>query len=109
MAEKKSAAAASQEKGKSRIPKNPEAEAKNYEQTCKTETEAPHKWNETWGQLFFKGVPFEYPERIAHLENELKQLGGNNPPPKFGTGERFKDATLVDFRRKKMFRDPSEE
>ena len=89
--------------------KNPMADSRNYENVCKTEAEAPHKWNETWGQLFFKGVPFEYKERIAYLEKELAKVGGAQVPPKYGTGEKFRDATLSDFRRKKMFRDPEED
>lgn len=98
----------SENKERRKVEKNPLADAKNFEVSCKTEAEAPHKWNETWGQLFFKGVPFEYPDRIAYLENELKKLGGVTCPNKYGTGEKFHDATLTDFRRKKMFRDPDE-
>ena len=92
-----------------KVEKNPFAELRNFEETVRTESEAPHKWNETWGALFNNGVPFEYPERIAYLEGELKKLGGAKPPQKWGTGEGFVTGDLQSFKRKKMFREPGED
>lgn len=86
---------------------NPHAAAKNFEQTCKTESEVPHKWNETWGQLFFKGIPYEYEGRIKYLEEQLKNTTAAKLPPKYGVGAPFKDIG-IDFKRKKMFRTEAE-
>jgi hypothetical protein len=98
-----------EEKKADRPKKNPMADAKNFEGTVKTEMEAPHKWNETWGELFFSGVPFEYPERIAYLEDQLKKVGGAvKLPPKYGTGPPMKDIRLTSYKRKKMFRTDAE-
>lgn len=92
-----------------RAKKNPMADAKNFESTVKTEMEAPHKWNETWGELFFNGVPFEYPDRIAYLEDQLRKVGGAvKLPPKYGTGPPLKDIKMVSYKRKKMFRSDAE-
>ena len=35
--------------------KDPEAEAKNWEDRLRKEQTAPHKWNEDWGSLFNNG------------------------------------------------------
>ena len=64
--------------------KNPMAEAANWEARCVTEEEAPHKWNEAWGQMFTSGIPHDYAERIEFLENELKQCSALERPPKYG-------------------------
>ncbi len=71
--------------------KNPMAEAANWNARCITEEEAPHKWNEAWGQMFSGGIPHEYPERIAYLENELKNCPPVKPLPKYGLGSPFKE------------------
>ena len=77
--------------------KNPMAEAANHLARCKTEEEAPHKWNEAWAQLFSGAIPHEYPERIAFLEEELKNLPEMAARvPKYGTGAAFRE---VDFGR----------
>jgi hypothetical protein len=84
--------------------KNPMAEAANHLARCNTEQEAPHKWNEAWGQLFSGAIPHEYPARIEFLENELKELPAMGALPKYGTGAPFRE---VDFGRynKKGFKD----
>lgn len=81
------------------------ADAQNWEQRVKGELEAPHKWNETWGQLFTKGVPFDYNERAKHLEGELKKIPQEKKtlPPKYGVAEPFPEIKAgQDFRRKKL-------
>lgn len=85
---------------------NPEADAKNWEQRLKTEQEAPHKWNESWGSLFENGVPHNYSERIQHLEEEIKKLGNVKPLPKYGVSGTIREVGASDHRRKKMFYDP---
>ena len=69
--------------------KNPMAEAANWEARCVTEEEAPHKWNEAWGQMFTSGIPHDYAERIEFLENELKQCPALERPPKYGGSAPF--------------------
>ena len=69
--------------------KNPMAEAANWEARCVTEEEAPHKWNEAWGQMFTSGIPHDYAERIEFLENELKQCSALERPPKYGGSAPF--------------------
>ena len=48
------------------------ADAKNWEGRLKTEYEAPHKWNEAWGELFQNGIPCEYGARAEFLKTELQ-------------------------------------
>lgn len=48
--------------------------AKNWEGRLRTEYEAPHKWNEAWGELFNNGIPGEYGARAEFLSNELNNL-----------------------------------
>mmetsp|Transcript_1371 Transcript_1371/g.2224 ORF Transcript_1371/g.2224 Transcript_1371/m.2224 type:complete len:105 (+) Transcript_1371:102-416(+) len=84
---------------------NPEAEAKNWEQRLKQEQEAPHKWNEAWGSLFNNGVPHEYSSRIEHFEDVLTSKPNLQIPPKYGVGEPFKEPSMYDNRRKKMFQE----
>ena len=74
---------------------------KNWEQRLLTEMEAPHKWNEAWGDLFSYGVPIEYSERIKYLEYELKNM--KPPPIAIKAGEGYKDIGNKDYKRKKMF------
>ena len=69
--------------------KNPMAEAANWNARCVTEEEAPHKWNEAWGQMFSTGIPHDYGERIEFLENELKQCPPLERPPKYGGSAAF--------------------
>ena len=92
------------EEKKSTKESNPHADAQNWNQRVKGELEAPHTWNETWGQLFGKGVPLEYGDRAKYLEEELKKMpGGTKLPPKYGVGAPFKEIEGQDFRRKKLF------
>ncbi len=82
------------------------ADAQNWEQRVKGELEAPHKWNETWGQLFSGGAPTSYPERTQYLQDELKNipLERRKLPPKYGVGAPFVEIKAgQDFRRKKLF------
>lgn len=79
--------------------KNPMAEAANWNARCITEEEAPHKWNEAWGQLFDSGIPHDYAERIEFLEKELSSCPKLNHLPKYGVGEPFREA-LPNFRKK---------
>lgn len=86
------------------------AAAQNWEQRVRGELEAPHKWNETWGQLFSGGTPTTYPDRVRHLEEELKKIPPDRRqlPPKYGVGEPFQEIRGQDFRRKKMFFESSD-
>lgn len=82
--------------------------AKNWEQRLKTEYEAPHKWNEAWGELFNRGIPGEYKERMEFLKNELKL----QPVTKctYAPGEAFKELSLLSYKRCKFgYSDPLEE
>lgn len=85
---------------------NPEADAKNWEQRLRTEQEAPHKWNDSWGSLFNSGVPHDYNERIKHLNEVLKSKPNLNIPSKYGVGQPFREPSCNDYRRKKLFKDP---
>jgi len=68
--------------------------AKNWEGRLRTEYEAPHKWNEAWGELFNNGIPGEYGARAEFLKKEIdaqptvevKYPDGSNFP-KFGQNE----------------------
>jgi hypothetical protein len=80
-------APAADAKGKKAL--NPMAEAANWNARCITEEEAPHKWNEAWGQMFSGGIPHDYAERIAYLERELKGCPPLETPPKYGCGPAF--------------------
>jgi len=82
---------------------NPEAVAKNWEQRLRTELEAPHKWSESWGELFDNGVPHEYSARVAYMEAKLKSMPNVQSIPKYGFGEPFREVGARDCRRKKMF------
>lgn len=84
---------------------NPLADAKNWEQRLITEQEAPHKWNEAWGELFDNGVPHEYSKRIKYLEEQLKTVPPLKPLPKYGLGSGFKEIGIggQDCRKKKLF------
>ncbi len=85
---------------------NPLAEARNWEDRLRTEQEAPHRWNESWGELFDNGVPHEYTKRLEYLEKQLKTMPAIKPVPKYGQGEAFKEIKVgVDPRRKKMFQE----
>ena len=84
--------------GKSKIMKNPMAEAANWNARCITEDEAPHKWNEAWGQMFGGGIPHEYPDRIAFLKEELKNCPVVAPLPKYGCGPAFGNYGAPNFR-----------
>lgn len=86
---------------------DPMAVAKNWEGRLKTESEAPHKWNESWGELFNNGVPHDYDERIKHLENEIKKMPAGKILPKYGVGEAFKEVGMKDrnYRKQKMFQE----
>ncbi len=82
--------------------------AKNWEQRLKTEYEAPHKWNEAWGELFNRGIPGEYKEKIEYLKDELKR----QPETKctYAPGEAFKELSLLSYKRTKFgYYDPLEE
>ena len=61
---------------------NPLAEVKNWEQRIQQEQEAPHKWNEAWGELFKNDLPHEYPSRVKYLEEKLKTLPPEAQLPK---------------------------
>lgn len=87
---------------------NPEADAKNWEQRLRSEQEAPHKWDEAWGSLFNNGVPHDYNARIKHYEAILKSKPAPQVPSKYGVGQAFKEPKNCDFKRKKMFQDPSD-
>jgi len=61
------------------------AQQRNWEQRVVSENESPHKWNETWGELFEKiEVPFDYEKRIEYLQAKLKRLptSSAHAPPK---------------------------
>ena len=73
------------------IPKNPMAEAANWNARCLTEEEAPHKWTEAWGQMFSNGIPHDYRERIDFLEKELANCPDQPEIPKYGVGPAFKE------------------
>jgi len=83
--------------------KNPMADAANWNARVLTEIDAPHKWNEAWGQMFEGSVPHDYIERIKFLENELKNCPPVKALPKYGVGEPFPKLGSKDYRRKKMF------
>jgi len=74
---------------KKEVQNNPMAQAANWNSRCITEEEAPHKWNEAWGQMFSSGIPHDYGERIEFLKNELKQCPALERPPKYGLGAPF--------------------
>ncbi len=84
---------------------DPQAVAKNWEDRLKIEADAPHKWNENWGELFDNGVPHDYGERIKYLQNEISKMPKGKILPKYGVGESFKEVGMKDknFRRQKMF------
>ena len=84
---------------------NPLADAKNWEQRLITEQEAPHRWTESWGELFDSGVPHDYDKRIKYLEDKIKTIPAVKPLPKYGVGQPFKEIGGNDHRRKKMFGD----
>ena len=88
---------------------NPEADAKNWEQRLKSEQEAPHRWNEAWGSQFNSGVPHDYTDRVKYFQGVLNSKPPLLVPPKYGVGAAFKEPPSNDFKRKKMFRDASEE
>jgi hypothetical protein len=92
---------ADDKKGKKEV--NPEAEAKNWEDRIHTEQEAPHKWNEAWGELFNNELPHDYGKRVDYLEKQLKSLPPAQSLPKYGLGKGFKEIMLNDHRRHKMF------
>lgn len=92
-------------KGGSRQPKNPLAEAKNWEQRLIIEQEAPHKWNEAWGSLFDNGLPHEYSARIKTLQEQLKDIPNVKVLPKYGVGKPFKELGARDYKRKKLFQE----
>jgi len=83
---------------KSKIMKNPMAEAANWNARCITEEEAPHKWNEAWGQMFSGGIPHDYPNRIAFLQEELKNCPELKALPKYGCGPAFVETGAQNFR-----------
>ena len=62
---------------------DPQAQAKNWEDRLKIESEAPHKWNENWGELFPSGVPHDYSERIKYLEAEVNKMPVGQVLPKY--------------------------
>jgi hypothetical protein len=82
---------------------NPQADAKNWEDRLRTEAEAPHKWNESWGELFNNGVPHDYSERIKYFEKEVAAMPAGSVLPKYGVGKPFKEVGIRDYKRKKMF------
>lgn len=84
--------------------KNPEADAKNWNDRLITEAEAPHKWAESWGQLFDNGVPHEYDKRLNFFEEKLKDYPTGKILPKYGVGAAFKDI-VKDHKRKKPFQE----
>jgi hypothetical protein len=55
-----------------------QSERQNWEQRILNEMESPHKWRETWGELFQSEVPFEYEAKIKYLEQELKKFDVNS-------------------------------
>lgn len=87
------------------VEKNPMADAANWNARVITEIEAPHKWNEAWGQMFQTEIPHDYKERIKYLEEELRQLPNIKPYPKYGGSEPFPTLGGSDNRRKKMFQE----
>jgi hypothetical protein len=85
---------------------NPLAQAKNWEDRLRSEAEAPHIWNESWGELFTDGIPHEYAKRVEYLEKKLETMPKIQPTPKYGQGAAFKEIKVgVDPRRKKMFQE----
>lgn len=76
-------------------------DAKNWEVRLKTEYEAPHKWNEAWGELFNRGIPGEYKERMEYLKDELSRQPKTELSITPGAG--FKDnLTLESYKRIKF-------
>ena len=84
--------------------KNPMADAANWNARVNTEQEAPHKWNEAWGQMFQSNIPHDYQDRVKFLQEELKALPEIKPYPKYGGSEPFPTFGSEDRRRKKMVR-----
>jgi hypothetical protein len=80
--------------------KNPMAEAANHTARCRTEEEAPHKWNEAWGQLFSGGIPHDYGERVAFLKAELENCGDAKLFPKYGVGPAFREPDFGRYNKK---------
>jgi hypothetical protein len=72
---------------------------------CLREAESPHRWNETWSELFTTDIPVNFNERLVYLEKTLKELpGGKKLPPKYGTGKPYQEIKgTSDFRRRKKF------
>ena len=98
-----------EKKEKVNVEINFHADAQNWEQRVKGELEAPHKWNETWGQLFVRDVPFEYGDRAKYLQEELKKIPPERRalPPKYGVGAPFPEVkTGIDNRRRKLNFEP---
>jgi hypothetical protein len=93
---------AAKEEAKKNKESNPEAEAKNWEDRVRTEQEAPHRWAETWGELFDNGVPHTYDERIKHLESKLEKMPKKQDIPKYGHGNKIHEVSLSDHKRKKF-------
>lgn len=81
---------------------NPLAEAKNWDDRLKKEADAPHRWNETWGELFDNGVPNEYDARKKYFEKKLEEIPAVKILPRYGVGEAFKEIGGKDYRRKKF-------
>lgn len=85
---------------------NAMAAAEQWNTRCITEEQAPHKWNEAWGQMFSGGIPHEYADRIAYLEKELQSCPPLHLAPKYGVGPPFKETGARDYRIKNMHGPP---
>ena len=90
-----------EKKERRKIEKNPGADATNWDARVRTEQEAPHKWNEAWGQMFANSIPFDYQDRIKFLQNELANCPVQKPRSKYGSGDPFPTFGAQDFRYKK--------
>jgi hypothetical protein len=75
------------------------ADAKNWESRLRTEYEAPHKWNEAWGELFSRGIPGEYGARIEFLKDELSKQPKTEKT--FQDGQAFPKFGTIEFRKQK--------
>ena len=78
-------------KSKSSVPRDLVAEQRNWEQRILNEYDSPHKWNETWGKIFEKEIPFEYDQKILYLEKQLEKFQNKDSihPPKVNSNHIF--------------------
>lgn len=88
--------------------RNANNDAANWECRVRNELESVHKWNADWGEMYSNGIPFDYEGRIQYLESEVAKCPKEAKRiAKYGVGEKFKEIGSRDYRRRKMFQDPT--